>query len=102
MAVGVFGHSLEARLEPLELSAQLRGALLAQAPRLAEARVPDAVQGALRSELQRSLDDAFVSSFRAAMLVAAALALAGAWCAARTIDPRRSRATSQGRGPDRA
>ncbi len=102
VAVGVFGHALEARLELLELTAQLRQSLLAQAPRLTEARVPDAVQGALRGQLQRSLDDAFVTSFRASMLVAAALALAGAWCAARTIDPRRGRAASQDRQADRA
>jgi len=85
IAVGVFGHALEARLAPFALSEDLRGTLLAQAPRLAQAHVPEGVAEPLRSGLQRSLDDAFVTSFRVVMLVSAAMALLGAACAARTI-----------------
>jgi MFS family permease len=97
LAVGVFGHALEARLEILELPSQLREAMLAQAPRLADARVPDAVQDGLRVQLQQAMDDSFVTSFRIAMLVAAALALAGAWCAAGTIASTRARVMRKAR-----
>ena len=85
VAVGVFSHALDARIAPLALPAELRESLLAQAPRLAEAHVPQGVAEELHIGLQRALDDAFVTSFRVVMLVSAAMALLGALCAARTI-----------------
>jgi EmrB/QacA subfamily drug resistance transporter len=88
VAVGVFGHVLEASVASLELSPELRDSLLAQAPRLAHAHVPEGLGEELRRSLERSLDDAFVTSFRVVMLVAAAIALLGAICAAGTIGRR--------------
>ncbi len=85
VAVGVFAHALEASIAPYGLSPDVRDLLLAQAPRLAQAHVPEGLDEELRGRLQRSLDDAFITSFRVVMLVAAAMALLGAICAAGTI-----------------
>ena len=90
VAVGVFGHALEAEMAPFGLPDELRASLLAQAPRLAEAQVPDAIQGGMRDALERSLAEAFVTSFRVCMLVAAAMALLGAAWAALSIGSRPS------------
>jgi hypothetical protein len=56
-------------------------------PKLAEAQVPPQIGGAGREALERALDDAFVRSFRITMLIATALALLSALCAALTIGP---------------
>lgn len=85
VAVGVFRLAVEAGVGDLGLTDDLRNTLLAEAPRLAEARVPPAVQGELRATLQRVLAEAFVASFRVTMLLAAAMAVLGAVCAAITI-----------------
>lgn len=100
IAVGVFARALELGIEGLGLEAGLREALLAQAPRLAEAQVPGAVEGELRAVLQGILDDAFVVSFRIAMLVAAAMALLAAAWAALTIGG--DTASPEARGRSRA
>ena len=92
VAIGVFAHEIETATAGLGLAQEMHEALLAQAPRLAEARIPEGVTGDLRAKLQQALVDAFVSSFRVAMLVAAAMALLGAACAALTIDGKRSAA----------
>lgn len=65
---------------------------MAQVPRLADARLPEAVQGELRLTLQTALDDAFVRSFRVAMVIAAVFALLSAVCAGLTIERGRPRA----------
>jgi len=87
VAVGAFGRALERRLDALRIAPDLRRALLAEVPRLAEARVPR-IGGGNRVELVRALNESFVWSFRVIVLVAAALALAGALCARLTIPPR--------------
>src|SRR3546814_994788 len=50
VAVGVFGSALDARLAELQVPPELRRALEAEVPKLAEAAVPPQVQGAERSE----------------------------------------------------
>ncbi len=85
MAVQVFGAALDARLDALPLAPDLRSALLAQVPALAEARPPEQLQGWARHSVEFALDSAFLVAFRVVMLVSAGLALAGAFVAARTI-----------------
>ena len=92
ITVAVFGDALQLRLAGLGLAADLEAALMAEVPRLADARLPEAVQGELRLTLQSALDDAFVASFRVAMLIAAVFALLSALCAALTIGRGRARA----------
>jgi MFS family permease len=81
-AVGTFGAALDDRLARLQVAPDIRSALTAQAPRLAEAQVPPQVRAPEREVLRQAVDAAFVHSFRLVMLVSAGLALAGALCAA--------------------
>lgn len=85
VAVQVFGVALEMRVDALPLSPDVRSALQAQVPALAEARVPPQLQGWARHSLEFALDSAFLVAFRVVMLVSAGLALASALVAARTI-----------------
>jgi EmrB/QacA subfamily drug resistance transporter len=92
VAVGAFGVALDRRLTGMRLSPGVHRAVLAEAPRLAEARVPARIGAAERAELLRALHESFVWSFRIIMLVAAGLALLSALCAWLTI----GRARAQG------
>ena len=80
IAVGVFARSLAGKLETLRVPESIREAALRQAPRLAEAKVPG---------LERVLAESFVTSYRVAMLIAAALAVLSAVCAWATIQSAR-------------
>ncbi len=82
LAVGVFSRSLAGRLDALKVPASVREAALRQAPRLAEAKVPG---------LEAALAQAFVSSYRVVMLVAAGLAVLSAVCAWATIGDKTRR-----------
>jgi len=84
LAVGVFGASLQARLDALRIAPDVRAAIMAQAPALAEARVPEELQGFARHAVQFAYDAAFLHGFRVVMLVACGLALASSLCAAWT------------------
>jgi len=91
LAVGLFGPALEARLDGLRVSPEVRTALTAQVPRLVEAKVPPGVDEATRRLLEQAVADAFVHTFRLIMLLCAALALASALCAALTPAGRTQR-----------
>lgn len=99
VSVSVFGAALDARLAEMRVPAEVRQALQAEAPKLAEAAVPPQVDAAARQALEDVLYEAFLRSFRVAMLTAAGLALASALCAILTIrdDPR----DGKPRGADR-
>jgi EmrB/QacA subfamily drug resistance transporter len=85
LAVGIFGQAVDGALAPLRLAPDLRAAVVAQIPRLAEAAVPAGIEGALKQAVTNAFALSFLLAFRVAMLVAAALALASAVCAALTI-----------------
>ena len=99
VAVGAYGAAIGERVAMLDLSAEQRLALEAQAPRLAEAAVPPEIIGDARQRVARVLDESFVWSFRIVMLVAAGFALASSACAWATIDPR---GRGGGGGPPRS
>jgi len=86
IAVGVFGRALEQRLDRLQPAAEVRSALRAEVPKLAEARVPRGIARTEQEALERALHESFVSSFRVVSLVAAALAVLSAVVAWLTID----------------
>jgi hypothetical protein len=90
--VDVFGGTLDTRLTNMRVSREIRLALDAEAPKLAEARVPSQIEGEQRRVLEKALDESFVWSFRMAMFAATGLALASALCAALTIGPHRQNA----------
>ncbi len=87
IAVGIFGTALGARLDDLRVSPDVRSALQREIPKLAEAEVPPGVEGDSRQALTRALDESFVRSYRATMLIAASLALLSGLCAAAMIRP---------------
>ena len=86
VAVGVFGGALDQRLDRLQPAPEVRSALQAEVPKLAEASVPKSVAAAEHPVLKRALHEAFVQSFRVVSLVAAALAALSAAVAWLTID----------------
>jgi hypothetical protein len=86
VAVGVFGSGLERRLDRLQPAPEVRSALQAEVPKLAEASVPKSVAAAERPVLQRALHESFVQSFRVVSVVTAVLAALSAAVAWLTID----------------
>ena len=95
----VFNSSLDSHLAALHVPAGVQQALLAQRSKLAGAEVPPNVSGPLRQQLSRAIAEAFVSSFRVAMLISCCLALASALCSLLLIPgrPPGPRATAPGR-----
>jgi len=85
LAVGIFSRAVDASLVTLHFAPDLRAAVAAQIPRLAEAVVPPGIEGALKQAVEDAFTLSFLRAFRVAMLVAAALAVASAVCAALTI-----------------
>ncbi len=86
IAVGLFARTLNERMDRLQVSPEVRSALQAEVPRLAEAAVPKNVAPAQRPALERALRESFVHSFRVVSLIAAALAALSAAVAWLTID----------------
>jgi hypothetical protein len=85
VAVRAFGSTLRHHLAALRLPDGVRAALLDEVPSFAAAQVPAQLDEAMRRMLERTLAESLLSSFRVVMLVAAALALASAACAAATV-----------------
>jgi hypothetical protein len=86
IAVGAFARALDERLDRLQVRPEVRSALQAEVPKLAEAMVPQNVAPADRPRLQRALHESFVRSFRIVSLIAAVLAMLCAAIAWLTID----------------
>jgi EmrB/QacA subfamily drug resistance transporter len=86
IAVGVFAGALDSRLDRLQAAPEVRSALQAEVPKLAEAAVPKGIARADHRVLERALHESFVRSFRVVCLVAAALAALSAAVAWLTID----------------
>jgi EmrB/QacA subfamily drug resistance transporter len=87
IAVGAFGAALDARLAERQTAPEIRAALHAEVPKLAEAKPPERVTGAERAALEQALSDSVLWSFRLVMLISAGLALLSGVCAALTIRP---------------
>ncbi|MEL7314427.1 MAG: MFS transporter, partial [Cyanobacteria bacterium J06559_3] len=97
--LAVFSSSLEARLEPLDLSPQARQSLATQASNLAAAEVPPDLNQATRQAIEQAIAFAFVDGFRVVMGIAVGLAIASAVTAALMIQGRDGkRQTDEGRG----
>ncbi|HEY7639090.1 MAG TPA: DHA2 family efflux MFS transporter permease subunit [Steroidobacteraceae bacterium] len=86
VAVGVFGSALDQRLDRMRAAPEVRSALQAEVPKLAEAAVPKRIPRAEHPLLERALHESFVRSFRVVSLVAALLAASSALVAWLTID----------------
>jgi EmrB/QacA subfamily drug resistance transporter len=90
VAVGVFGTALDARMSEMQVSPEVRHILNAEAPKLAEAKVPPQVEEVERQALQQAINKSFTWSFRVIMWFAAGLALLSAVCAALTMGGKKT------------
>jgi EmrB/QacA subfamily drug resistance transporter len=88
----VFDANLDNRLEALELPPEARQQLEAEKAKLGAAEAPEDLNPAVGAAVGRSIDEAFVSGYRAVMLVAAATALASAISAAFLIEGKKPKA----------
>lgn len=77
----VFNISLDNHLGAMQLAPDLRHIVDAQRGKLVGIEIPPSVTGAARAELQRIINEAFVSGFRVIMLISSIMALGGALCA---------------------
>ena len=84
-----FGDNLDERLAALDLSPEARQQLEEEKVELGAAKAPEGLDAALNGTVERAIDEAFVSGYRAVMLVAAALALASAISAALLIEGKK-------------
>jgi len=75
---GVFAGRFETRLQSLNLPADARAGLEAQASRLANIAVPEALSDESKQAVTRAIQDSFVSGFRVVIFVSAILALISA------------------------
>ncbi len=80
VAAGAFAAGLDDRLAALHTPAPVRAAVEAEAPKLADARVPDMVALDARPQIDTALKDSFVRAFRVVILANGALALLAALC----------------------
>jgi EmrB/QacA subfamily drug resistance transporter len=96
---GVFGSTLDRRLDSLNLTAEARQAVSAQRNRLAAAEVPVEVSGETRATVQQAIAESFVAGFRVVVLLAAGLAVAGAASAALLLQPKGVGSREQGLAP---
>jgi EmrB/QacA subfamily drug resistance transporter len=100
LAVGIFGQALDASLVPLQLAPELRDAVQAQIPRLAEAAVPSSITGSLKQAVETAFELSFLRAFRIVLLAGAGLAVASAVSAALTIRRTAHEAARQPGRPD--
>jgi len=86
---GVFARNYSDALRPLDMPAEARAGLEAQASRLADISLPESLKPETGRAVKRVVEESFVSGFRVVMLIAAALALASAFAALLLIEGRR-------------
>jgi EmrB/QacA subfamily drug resistance transporter len=77
-----FSTNLDARLERVDLSGDIRAELERTKADLGAAEAPKGVGAGTEARIERAIDESFVAGFRAVMLVSAAFALASALAAA--------------------
>jgi EmrB/QacA subfamily drug resistance transporter len=90
LAVGVFGSALVTAAAPLNLEPATLDALRAEAPRLADAAVPESVPVVLQGAADLAIRGAFVEVFRVVAWGAALMAWLGALAALLFVRDRRS------------
>jgi hypothetical protein len=83
---GAFNRALDRQLARISPPAEVVRFVNAQRPKLAAATAPPFARKAVRDRVELAIASSYVSGFRLAMLVAAALAMAGALCALLFID----------------
>jgi hypothetical protein len=94
-AYGTFSATLDARLEGMDLSGEVRSELEAAKADLGAAEVPESVDAVTATRIERAIDASFVAGFRAVMLISAGLALMSALAAALLVGDWRARSASR-------
>jgi EmrB/QacA subfamily drug resistance transporter len=94
VALAVFGGAVRTRVDAVDVAPAVRDAVMNARRDLGDANVP-AAAGAAAPALERALRAALVDAFRAVALLAAALAAAGAVCAAIGIEATALAATAE-------
>ena len=89
-----FGASLDARPAALNLPPEAREQLEEEKVKLGAAQAPEGLDAAQSANVDRAIDEAFVSGYRVVMLVAAAMALASAVSAALLIESQKPQGRS--------
>jgi EmrB/QacA subfamily drug resistance transporter len=85
VALITFQQSLDGRVTPLNLPAEVQSQLIAESPRLAQTRVPETLDSATTDAVRSGIQLAFIDMFRVVSLLAAGLSGLGAIMAARWI-----------------
>ena len=84
-----FSAHLDARLEEMELSPEVRDAVAAEKVMLGAAEAPEGVGADTRAQIEEAMAESFVVGFRLIMVVSVGLALASALVAV-AISPQHS------------
>jgi EmrB/QacA subfamily drug resistance transporter len=92
---GAFSANLNARLETMDLSGEVRSELEAAKADLGAAEAPEGVDARTAMQIERAVDESFVAGFRAVMLVSSGLALTSALVAALLVGDRRVQSVSR-------
>jgi MFS family permease len=86
---GSFGSSLDSRLATVDLPPEARQQLQDEKVKLGAAEAPENLDPTLNTQVERGIDEAFVSEYRVVMLVATAMALVSAISAALLIKTKK-------------
>jgi MFS family permease len=92
---GTFSTSLDARLESMNLSGEVRSELEAAKADLGATEAPEGVDAETAAQIERAIEESFVAGFRIVMVVCVGLALASALAAALLVEDRRVRSASK-------
>ena len=87
---GEFSTSLDARMKDMDMPGEVRIAMEAAKADLGAAEAPASVNDRMEAQIERAIDESFVTGFRAVMLASAGLALASALVAALMVGAPRS------------
>jgi hypothetical protein len=84
--VSVYTDTLEQQLRKAPIPSAAAQHLREQAIRLAETEIPTELDASMRAAIRTTVNNSFVSGFRAVMLICSALALISALCAYTMIE----------------
>jgi EmrB/QacA subfamily drug resistance transporter len=90
-----FGSSLDDRLAALDLPPEARQQLEDGKVELGAAQAPEGLDAAQSTNVDRAIDEAFVSGYRVVMLVAVAMALASAFSAALLLEGKKPQGSAE-------
>jgi EmrB/QacA subfamily drug resistance transporter len=92
---GAFSANLDARLDSMNLPSEVRSEMEAAKADLGAAEPPEDVNAGTAAQIERAVDESFVSGFRTVMVICVGLALASALAAALLVDDRRVQIASR-------